>query len=61
MSLIGVLLLALPNPAFANWWIVRSSDKQLTSNRARDKRVTKIGEEVYPEEAEAAVKRLCKE
>jgi len=30
LSLIGVLLLAVPNPALANWWIVRSSDKQLT-------------------------------
>ena len=45
--LIGALLLALPDLALANWWIVR---------------VTRIGRMVYPtrEEAEAEVKRLCK-
>ena len=25
--MIGTLLLALPNAALANWWIVRASDK----------------------------------
>ena len=26
--LIGALLLAIPDPALANWWIVRASDKK---------------------------------
>ena len=65
--LIGALLLALPDPVFANWWIVRASDKKCLvvdiEPTAKDKRVTKIGKEVYltPEEAEADVKRLCKQ
>jgi type IV secretory pathway TrbF-like protein len=64
---IGALPLALPNPAFANWWIVRASDKQCLvvdiEPTGKDKSVTKIGEKVYPtrEEAEADVKRLCKQ
>jgi hypothetical protein len=65
--LIGTLLLGLPDPALANWWIVRASDKQCLvvdiEPRGKDKSVTKIGKEVYPtrEEAEADVKRLCKQ
>jgi hypothetical protein len=64
---IGALLLALPNPAFANWWIVRASDKQCLvvdiEPTGKDKSVTKIGKTVYPtrEKAEADVKRLCKQ
>jgi hypothetical protein len=60
------LLLALPHPAFANWWIVRASDKQCLvvdiEPTGKDKNVTKIGKTVYPtrEKAEADVKRLCK-
>ena len=62
----GALLLALPSPALANWWIVRSSDKKCLvvdiEPTGKDKRVTKIGKEVYltREEAEADVMRLCK-
>ena len=65
--LIGALVLALPNPALANWWIVRSSDKQCLvvdiEPMGDDKSVTKIGKKVYPtrEKAEADVKRLCKQ
>ena len=65
--LLGTLLLALPDPALANWWIVRASDKQCLvvdiQPTGKDKSVTKIGKEVYPtrEEAEADVKRLCKQ
>ena len=65
--LIGALVLALLNPALANWWIVRASDKQCLvvdiEPTGKDKSVTKIGKEVYPtrEEAEADVKRLCKQ
>jgi hypothetical protein len=65
--LIGALLLALPDPALANWSIVRASDKKCLvvdiQPTVKDKSVTKIGKEVYPtrEEAEADVKRLCKQ
>jgi hypothetical protein len=68
--LTGSLLLgysaATSTRAFANWWIVRSSDEtclvvdiEPTDN---EKGITKIGKESYPtaEEAEADVKRLCK-
>jgi hypothetical protein len=64
--LIGALL-TLPGPALADWWIVRASDKQCLvvdiEPRGKDKGVTKIGKTVYPtrEEAEADVKRLCKQ
>ena len=64
--LIGALLLTLPDPARADWWIVRASDKQCLvvdiEPTGKDKSVTRIGRMVYPtrEEAEAEVKRLCK-
>ena len=64
--LIGALVLALLNPALANWWIVRASDKQCLvvdlEPTGKEKSVTKIGKKAYPtrEEAEADVKRLCK-
>jgi hypothetical protein len=67
LVLIGVLLLALTNPALASWWIVRSSDKQCLvvdiEPTGKDKSVTKIGKEVYltREEAEAEAKQLCKQ
>ena len=65
--LISAFLLALTSPALANWWIVRASDKKCLvvdiEPTGKDKSVTKIGKEVYPtrEEAEADVKRLCKQ
>jgi len=65
--LIGALLLGLPDPALANWWIVRASDKKCLvvdiEPTGKDKSITKIGKEVYPtrEEAEADVKQLCKQ
>jgi hypothetical protein len=65
--LISAFLIALPSPSLANWWIVRSSDKQCLvvdiEPTGKDKSVTKIGKEVYltREEAEEDVKRLCKE
>ena len=65
--LIGTLLLALPDTALANWWIVRASDNQCLvvdiKPTGKDKSVTKIGKEVYltREEAEADVKRFCKQ
>jgi hypothetical protein len=53
-------------PAFANWWIVRSSDETCLvvdiEPIGSEKGITKIGRDSYPtaEEAEADVKRLCK-
>ena len=67
LALTGILLFALSNPALANWWIVRASDKKCLvvdiEPTGKDKSVTKVGKEVYAtrEEAEADVKRLCKQ
>ena len=67
LLLIAVLLLAFADPARANWWIVRSSDEKCLvvdiEPTGNDKTVTKAGKDVYqtPEQAEADVKRLCKE
>jgi len=61
---IGALLLTLPGPALADWWILRASDKKCLvvdiEPSGKDKSVTKT---VYPtrEEAEADVKRFCKQ
>jgi hypothetical protein len=65
--LIGALLLVLPDPALANWWIVRASDGKCLvvdiEPTGNDKTVTKVGMDAYQtqEQAEADVKRLCKE
>ena len=65
--MIAVLFVAVADPALANWWIVRASDKKCLvvdiEPTGKDKSVTKIGKTVYPtrEEAEADVKRLCKQ
>jgi hypothetical protein len=65
--LIVVLLLGFADSALANWWIVRASDKKCLvvdiEPSGEDKSVTKVGKDVYQtsEEAEADVKRLCKE
>jgi SepF-like predicted cell division protein (DUF552 family) len=64
--LIAVLLVAVADPALANWWIVRSSDGRCVvvdiEPTGKDKGVTRIGKDVYqtPDQAEADVKRLCK-
>jgi hypothetical protein len=61
--LLGVLA---ATPAFANWWIVRSSDETCLvvdiEPTGKEKGITKIGKDSYPtaEQAEADVKRLCK-
>ena len=66
-ALIGALAVVLPQPAFANWWIVRASDKKCLvvdiEPTGKDKSITEVGKKVYPtrEEAEADVKRLCKQ
>jgi hypothetical protein len=67
LLLIAVFSLAFAGQAFANWWIVRASDEKCLvvdiEPTGEDKSVTKIGKDVYqtPEQAEADVKRLCKE
>ena len=64
---IAALLLAASDPALANWWIVRASDKKCLvvdiEPTGNDKSITRIGKQLYPtrEEAEADVKRLCKQ
>jgi hypothetical protein len=66
LLLMAVLLLAFADQALANWWIVRASDEKCLvvdlEPMGNDKTVTKVGE-VYqtPAQAEADVKRLCKE
>ena len=65
--LIVVLLVAIADPALANWWIVRASDGKCIvvdiEPTGKDKTVTEVGKNSYqtPEQAEADVKRLCKE
>jgi SepF-like predicted cell division protein (DUF552 family) len=65
--LLAVLMSAVADPALANWWIVRASDGKCVvvdiEPTGKDKTVTKIGKDVYqtPDQAEADVKRLCKE
>jgi hypothetical protein len=59
--------IAFSTPALANWWIVRSSDEKClvvdTEPKGEDRGITKIGKDAYQteEQAEADVKRLCKE
>ena len=63
--LIAVILLALADPAFATWWIVRAADEKclVVDIEPSGKDVTKVGKDVYQtrEQAEADVKGLCKE
>lgn len=67
LLLMAVLLLAFADQALANWWIVRASDGKCIvvdiEPTEKDNNVTKVGKDVYqtPEQAEADVKRLCKE
>ena len=57
-----VLVIAVANPALANWWIVRASDGKCLvvdiEPTGKDKNVTKVGKDVYqtPDEAEADVR-----
>ena len=61
---VAVFSLAFAKPAFANWWIVRSSDGQclVVDIEPAGIGVTKMGKEVYQteEQAEAEAKRVCK-
>jgi hypothetical protein len=60
-----LIMLAFADPAFANWWIVRSADERclVVDIEPSGKDVTKVGKDVYQtrEQAEADVKGLCKE
>jgi hypothetical protein len=61
----AVLMFSATNSAFANWWLVRSSDgKYLVVDiepTDKDKHVTKIGKDFYqsPDQAEGDAKRIC--
>ena len=64
--IIGVIVASsFAGPAFADWWIVRSSDQEclVVDIEPTDKGVTKIGKDSYKteEDAEADAKQLCKE
>jgi hypothetical protein len=62
-----LLLLAFADPSFANWWIVRAADNKCLvvdiEPPGNDKDITKVGKDVYQtrEQAEADVKKVCKE
>jgi hypothetical protein len=66
LLLIAVFSLAFANPAFANWWIVRSSDGKCLvvdmEPTGNDKTITKVGKDYQTlKQAEADAKRLCNE
>ena len=66
LLLLAVLLvLAFVDPALANWWIVRAADGKclVVDIEPLGKDVTKVGKNVYElrEQAEADVKKVCKE
>lgn len=62
-----LLLLPFVDPAYAKWWIVRAADNKCLvvdiEPSGNDKDITKVGKDVYQtrEQAEADVKRVCKE
>ena len=62
-----ILGFSAATPAFANWWIVRSSDETCLvvdiEPTGKEKEITKIGKDSYPtaELAEADAKQLCNE
>jgi hypothetical protein len=64
-SLIIIFMLAFISPAFASYWIVRGSDNKclVVDMEPTDKTISKVGKDVYSsrEEAEADVKKLCKD
>jgi SepF-like predicted cell division protein (DUF552 family) len=65
--LTAVFVIAVASPALADWWIVRASDGKCIvvdiEPTGKDKDVTRVGKDVYqtPDQAEADVKRFCKE
>jgi hypothetical protein len=66
LPLLAVLLVLAPvDPALANWWIVRAADGKclVVDIEPSGKDVTRVGKNVYEsrEQAEADVKKVCKE
>jgi SepF-like predicted cell division protein (DUF552 family) len=67
ISIAFIVGISAANSARANWWIVRSSNGVCVvvdiEPTGKDKSVTKVGKDVYQtaEQAEADVKRLCKD
>jgi SepF-like predicted cell division protein (DUF552 family) len=67
LSTATIIGISLATPAYANWWIVRSSDGKCLvvdiEPTSKDKDVTQVGKDTYQteEQAEAGVKRLCKD
>jgi len=64
--IIGVIIASSSvGPAFADWWIVRSSDQEclVVDIEPTGKGVTQVGKDSYKtaEEAEADAKKLCEE
>jgi hypothetical protein len=65
--LLGAAAIAFSTPVLADWWIVRSSDETCLvvdiEPKGQERGITKIGKDAYQtaEQAEADVKRLCKE
>jgi len=64
--IIGVIIASsFAGPAFAEWWIVRSSDQEclVVDIEPTGKGVTKVGKHSYKtaEEAQADAKKLCEE
>jgi hypothetical protein len=64
-ALIAMFVIAFTHPALASYWIVRGSDNKciVVDMEPTDKTITKVGKDVYSsrEEAEADVKKLCKD
>ena len=60
-----LLLLAFVDPALAKWWIVRAADNKclVVDIEPSGKDITKVGKDLYQtrEQAEADVKKVCKE
>lgn len=62
-----VIVLVAPAPAFAAWWVVRSSDEKClvvdVEPTPGDKGVTRLGKTSYPTEQDAQgdMVRLCPE
>ncbi len=65
LIVVAIVASSFAGPALADWWIVRSSDKEclVVDLEPTDKSVTKIGKESYQtkEQAEVDAKSLCKE
>ncbi|HEX7533315.1 MAG TPA: hypothetical protein VF340_08765 [Methyloceanibacter sp.] len=65
LIVVAIAASSFSGPALADWWIVRSSDKEclVVDLEPKGEGITKIGKASYQtkEQAEADAKRLCKE